>query len=50
MSGPGQAVVLCGGQGTRLRSVLGDTPKVLAQVAGRTLLDHLLTDLATHGV
>src|SRR3954470_5460473 len=41
--------VLCGGLGTRLRSVLGETPKVLAPVAGRPFLDHMLLWLASHG-
>jgi histidinol-phosphate phosphatase family protein len=45
-----QAVVVCGGRGTRLASILGDRPKVLAPVAGRPLLAHLLEDLATAGV
>ncbi len=43
-------VVLAGGLGTRIRSVLGDdTPKVLAPVAGRPFLDHLLAYLAGLG-
>ena len=29
------AVILAGGKGTRLRSVVADRPKVLAEVAGR---------------
>ena len=33
-------VVLAGGFGTRLRSVLGDVPKVLAPVGGRPVLEH----------
>ncbi len=45
-----QAVVVCGGRGTRLASVLGDLPKALAPVAGRPLLAHLLEDLASAGV
>lgn len=45
-----QAVVLCGGRGTRLASVLGELPKALVPVAGRPLLSHLLTDLAAAGV
>ena len=34
--------VLAGGLGTRIRPVLGDTPKLLAPIRGRTYLDHLL--------
>ena len=41
--------VLCGGLGTRLRSVLGETPKILAPVSGRPFLDHLLGWLAGFG-
>jgi len=41
--------VLAGGLGTRIRGVLGDTPKVLAPVAGRAFLGHLLDYLSTHG-
>lgn len=42
-------VVLAGGLGTRIRSVLGDTPKVLAPIAGRAFLGHLLSWLAGYG-
>jgi NDP-sugar pyrophosphorylase family protein len=35
-------LVLAGGLGTRIRPVLGDTPKLLAPIAGRAYLDHLL--------
>lgn len=42
-------VVLAGGMGTRLRGVLGDTPKVLAPIAGRSFLDYLLTWLEACG-
>jgi histidinol-phosphate phosphatase family protein len=45
-----QAVVVCGGQGTRLASILGDLPKALVPVADRALLHYLLTDLAAAGV
>jgi mannose-1-phosphate guanylyltransferase len=41
--------ILAGGLGTRLRNVLGDTPKVLAPVAGRAFLGHLLDHLARFG-
>jgi NDP-sugar pyrophosphorylase family protein len=40
------ALILAGGLGTRLRGVLPDTPKVLAPVAGRPFLAHLLDALA----
>ncbi|MBP2315837.1 nucleotidyltransferase family protein [Azospirillum soli] len=41
--------VLAGGLGTRIRGVLGDTPKVLAPVAGRAFLGHLLDYLSAYG-
>lgn len=34
--------VLAGGLGTRIAAVLGDTPKLLAPIAGRPFLDHML--------
>lgn len=43
------AVVLAGGLGTRLRSVVADRPKVLADVGGRPFLTYLLDFLARHG-
>jgi NDP-sugar pyrophosphorylase family protein len=39
------AVILAGGLGTRLRSVVSDRPKVLAPVRGRPFLAHLLDRL-----
>jgi mannose-1-phosphate guanylyltransferase len=42
-------VILAGGLGTRLRSVLADKPKVLAPVGARTFLDVLLDRLAAFG-
>jgi NDP-sugar pyrophosphorylase family protein len=44
------AVILAGGLGTRLRSVLADRPKVLAEVDGRPFLLRLLDQLALAGV
>jgi D-glycero-alpha-D-manno-heptose 1-phosphate guanylyltransferase len=44
------AVVLAGGFGTRLRSVVADRPKVLAQVAGRPFLTYLLDQIAAAGI
>jgi mannose-1-phosphate guanylyltransferase len=41
--------VLAGGLGTRSRPVLGDTPKLLAPIRGRTYLDHLLNWLRRFG-
>lgn len=45
-----EAIVLVGGLGTRLRSVVGETPKALAPIAGRPFLDWLLDDLRVHGI
>lgn len=42
-------VILAGGLGTRIRSVLGDTPKLLAPLGDGTLLDFLLARLAGQG-
>ncbi|MCK8784398.1 nucleotidyltransferase family protein [Roseomonas sp. NAR14] len=44
------AVVLAGGLGTRLRSVVSDVPKPMAPVAGRPFLAWLLDRLARAGV
>jgi D-glycero-alpha-D-manno-heptose 1-phosphate guanylyltransferase len=44
-----EAIVLAGGLGTRLRSVVDDRPKAMAQVAGRPFLAHLLDQLAAFG-
>lgn len=44
-----EAIVLAGGLGTRLRSVLPHTPKPMAPVAGRPFLEILLGQLAHQG-
>ncbi len=45
-----EAVILCGGLGTRLRSVLPDRPKCLAPVNGKTYLDHITSFLERQGI
>ena len=35
-----QAVIIAGGQGTRLRERVGDLPKPLVDIGGRPLLEH----------
>ena len=45
-----QAVILCGGLGSRLGSLTADTPKPLLPVDGIPFLDVLLFELARHGV
>lgn len=44
------AALLAGGLGTRLRSVVSDRPKVMALVAGRPFVTHLLDQLAESGI
>jgi D-glycero-alpha-D-manno-heptose 1-phosphate guanylyltransferase len=45
-----EAIVLCGGLGSRLRSVVSDVPKPMAQVAGRPFLEYLLEFLRLQAV
>jgi len=40
------AIILAGGQGTRLRTVVSDVPKPLAPIDGKPFLDILLTQLS----
>ncbi len=42
-------VILCGGLGTRLREVVADRPKVLAEVGGKPFIDLLLARLRAQG-
>jgi len=44
------AAILAGGLGIRFRQVLGDRPKVLAEVRGRPFLQYLLDQLASCGI
>lgn len=45
-----QAIILAGGLGTRLRSVVADLPKCMAPVAGRPFLFYVLNYLRLQGV
>lgn len=45
-----ECIVLAGGLGTRLRSVIGATPKCMATVAGVPFLFHLLNYLKAQGI
>jgi len=45
-----EAIVLAGGFGTRLRSVVNDVPKPMASVAGRPFLAWVLDFLAIQGL
>lgn len=44
------AIILAGGFGTRLRHIVSDVPKPMAQIAGKPFLDYLFEYLAIHGV
>jgi len=44
-----QAVILCGGRGTRLGPLTADLPKPLLPVGGAPFLDMLLFELGRHG-
>lgn len=43
------AIVLCGGAGSRLRTITGNAPKVMATIGGRPFLEILLRQLSRHG-
>jgi NDP-sugar pyrophosphorylase family protein len=45
-----EAVILVGGKGTRLQSVVTDRPKVLAPVCGKPFLAYLLDQIASAGI
>ncbi len=45
-----EAVVLAGGMGTRLKSVIDDLPKPMAAVVGRPFLEYQLNYLAQQGI
>lgn len=45
MDAPLTALILAGGLGTRLRSVVSELPKCMAPVAGRPFLEHILDQL-----
>lgn len=43
---PDEAIILCGGKGTRLQTVVKDTPKPLALVSGKPFLEYLVKQLS----
>lgn len=50
IAAPTEAVILAGGLGTRLRTIVSDVPKPLAPVAGRPFLAWVLDTLAAQGI
>jgi len=47
---PNAAVVMAGGQGTRLRPLTTVVPKPMIRVAGRPILERIVLHLASHGI
>ena len=45
-----EAIILAGGLGTRLRSVVADVPKCMAPVAGKPFLYYLIEFLKKSGI
>lgn len=45
-----QVLILAGGKGTRLKSVVSDRPKVIADINGKPFLDFVLDHLISQGV
>jgi glucose-1-phosphate cytidylyltransferase len=44
-----QVVILCGGQGTRIRDVADDVPKPMIPIGDRPILWHIMKGYAQHG-
>ena len=44
------AIILAGGEGTRLKSVTGDLPKPMVPLCGKPVLEHILALLKRNGV
>jgi glucose-1-phosphate cytidylyltransferase len=45
-----QVVILCGGQGTRIRAVAEDRPKPMVEIGDRPILWHIMKIYAQHGI
>lgn len=45
-----QAVILAGGQATRMRPFTDDRPKAMVEVAGKPILEHQIRWLASNGI
>jgi histidinol-phosphate phosphatase family protein len=50
MNKPTQAVIFCGGLGTRLRPITDDLPKPMVPVLDKPFLEYLLEQLAAQGI
>ena len=44
-----KAIIMAGGQGTRLKAVSGDTPKPLVPLCGKPIMEHIVTLLKENG-
>jgi D-glycero-alpha-D-manno-heptose-7-phosphate kinase len=45
-----KAIILAGGFGTRIREIIGNTPKPMAMIAGKPFLEHLILYLRDNGI
>jgi glucose-1-phosphate cytidylyltransferase len=45
-----QVVILCGGQGTRIRAVAEDRPKPLVEIGGKPILWHIMKYYSSFGI
>ena len=45
-----QAILLAGGLGTRLQSVVNDRPKPMALIEGRPFMEYVVHELSRHGI
>lgn len=45
-----KAVILCGGQGLRMKGCFGNTPKPLVEVQGKPILEHIIHHYCLYGV
>ena len=45
-----KALILCGGLGTRLRTIVSDRPKSMAIIQGKPFLEHLMNYWSVQGI
>ncbi len=50
INNPKQAVILCGGRGTRLKPLTDSVPKPMVKINGKPFLHHLMEQLSDEGV